>query len=1465
MESISGRKFKTLMESFRAGVAAILEAGDSESGVSGQDVGEKYNIFKGLVQRSMELRKEINSLENIKKLLGEKAVSAAANIKEDFGAKIDKAIKEIDSQNDKVTDKPADETVDDSTKANINSTIDKINEVIVEINKLSDTGSLKNVGGYAKTKEAAPHINASNIQNIDDVKTFGELEKRLTDISLEAENIRSKYNKMREATIGRMKDVMSKKVSASVQIPMKYKKDLDLVIDRLKDIDKYRKNAEALEKKIEIATSDNQDSSGEGIVLDPDDAQLIKDEVDRVECKPGRGRLLYDDFPAAIILFYSIAANRGDFQLKPQTMEELKKSRGDGSPRENIMLALYYTLVKDALSRKKWIIGRTRGVDWQNFETMFKFNLIGTTMQDAGIQDYDPANAPAKLPTHGTFVKAKMPGEGEATANVWPNEMDFDEEKGIGEEALKEKYGGWWTDANGAHYVPRHKKYYDGTGNLVGKINVVETNDREGYITVERKEKFGQGTGVLETCYNISNLIPQGLITATEGKYDNSIALAKLLLGVEDNRAVIEDRGSTALCIFCLNMAKSPDALNIFKSLFYAKAHDKITNLVRELNSQAAGNSAEGSGIINQEFDDMRKSSWNDSKAGGRKGSNSGEQKPERDISDVVTERQERSGGADGNEKAFENPGDDIPVNISKLPQNYMELLDDMYEYCQDHPNDWDPIKAYFKYKTYDEEERKEKIKMYQNILEKGGRPTIMKDDEGNTSYNSRKSDFYSVRSFFDDLRSKGAETEPVDEERIMREIENVAKYDATGILRPLLNKFETVENGVAIPINPPNDFKIGEENKFGKDVIVFGEPNEDVVKDDTIATLAGSFNTRDGGGKVVSNEVAPDWFPAVQNYRNTYDDSMKNVTTYASVVAQICAIVLYPAKHKDLPNKFKNENIIDHISKVVPDSIIEYLTKRMCDTLGDENFGNVSGYLFDDNSGIRRFLDAVIGTDGGPDGMDSIRDAYGKIIDLLKTKNEEMNFKGGGLFKDMYPETGDVQTMSEKAFQVHKDAINSMTIKIQELIDELNESRNPENISYGDMIYLMIYGGLGLTTAEKNTGSGGSYYDAFINKNIKDYEKLKSVSERISIDVCGTPDERIQKMAAAILLLIISTSNDLRVKFYNSFDEYGRTVGKIDEEMDTVKENIENESDPSKKEELKKEYDRLFSLRGAEREKISQKMKNTIIGSAVGVVKNDFNAVVDGIIENVSFDKSNKMNIDTAKDSGELLLSVISGNPENKSSQLKNIISSLEFSKSDRYIASLNKKSEADANFVFSNDIFKKDAEFAQYYKEYELAVERAKDKKQKKPVNAENIIKELKTITTDQMKDALSGNGGLFTSRYDANAGSKTERANAACRAIVIYLIKKVEEKDGAPFVFKDKNKKKFTIGETVNNFALDNAMQDILKDNRKRDKLAEALSSSCGGDGIFSVIAFVNSIKFDSGTIVKYAIRVLKSLVE
>lgn len=1565
MESISGRKFKTLMESFRAGVAAILEADDG-FGVIGNDLRDNHHVFAGMMQTSKRIKNRVQNLINIEERLGKVSTSLTGkDYSDEIGAAIDAINDEIIAVNSKAENDP----VDDATKTEINSEIKKINDVVRKSNE-----DFAKLGKTAKKTNL--YIDVGEIDNVDNVATFGELKKRLLDVKSAFNDVESKYDSARKEALERFKDIVTskKKTEGSVEIDAEYKRDVELLINRMKDIDEYKRVFDNLKKNNEIIVSK---SPVEGkLTINPDVAEIMSAELERMSKPFMTFRIKDDDFAAATLLFYSIAAKKGDFQIKNQTIKGAKNIE-PGSPRENIVLALYVLLGKTAFRMRNWIIARAPGIDWQTFETNFKVELIGRSMKDVGSSNLNVYDLPSKLPSNSLFIKAVPGGRIESenddeneerpevaqekdAVETRPNKDDFT--GGMTEKQLKEKYGGW-IEKNGEYYVPANKEHYDGTGNLVDDMDIISMYTDEGYLTAERRNEFGKGTGTLETCYNASDFVPESFIEAAEGIYDNSIDLAKLLLKREKSAGsdgaavdistsdVIEDRGSTALCIFYSSLTNydsndSPDAprlLESFKMPLYDSAAKTIYNIVSELQAKARKKAPVGTGNVNVPFDDLGGSS-------GKKSDYSGS-KSERDPSDVATERQMKGGEYDA-EKTFEAPGKDIPITIGdggiqKLPQNYRYLLDDIYEHCISNPDIIDPVADFFDTTYTSEQIRKKKIEMYQDILTKAGLPAVMNDYDGNRVYNSRKDDLYEVYSFFDnvllltneevdtlekfingevstgtdqyvddtlesaikkinrvlnssnkdtnvnaynkimsgvkegfdlkdivdryekmkessgsDMTVNGVGIGTKNEKYTVHEIETVASKDVTGIIRPLMRKLNTVENGVAIPINPPkNAFGIGSKNSFKNDVIVFGKANilelNADIENGKMATLDGSVALKD---KRSEGEI--EGFPPVQNYRDTYNDAVKNTMTYASIVAQIYSLLVYLSEQYVHP-MFKNEKITKHLSNKLSDELQTYLTRRVCEELTSD--ADVSGNIVEETSGIRKFLDRVLGKDrvqGEPSGMEDLREAYDKLVLMLSTPDEEANWSAHGDL-EKFAVRGDKQSPSEKEFHGFKESIMSMVERIQSMVPELAEitkSRKPDSISYGDLVYLMLYGGLGLSAHEKNTRSGGSYYDAFLDL-VENYGDLKKASERISMEVCGENNKRVADMAAALLLLMLNVANDLSLKHYRVIEKYENDMNSIDEKIkETEKEMDKSESSENRNSsmsELMEKYDELFAARRAARNNMIGKLKNTVIGLASDIVKNDFSTVVNGIIGRVSVDADTRtMDVNSMKDLGELLLATVSGDPRKKFGELVNIISSLNFSKSNKYIDVLKRKSGVDkavVDIVSGKKAFTEDNELQQYYEEYKLALDRSEDKKNVKPGD---IIDELEVITNDQIKDALVGKGGLFTDEYTSPGIKKDpmDRAEAACRAIMFYLIKKADILD------------KDVYGNEISISDFDNIMKSILNDGEKKSRLARELDSVYMSDEIGSIKTFVDSINSSFGIdkYHKYATAVLTSLV-
>ena len=717
------------------------------------------------------------------------------------------------------------------------------------------------------------------------------------------------------------------------------------------------------------------------------------------------------------------------------------------------------------------------------------------------------------------------------------------------------------------------------------------------------------------------------------------------------------------------------------------------------------------------------------------------------------------------------------------------------------------------------------------------------------------------------------------DGDKIVRETENAVRNDImSGVVSNLLERLKTIRNGATIPINPPrSNFHIGEDafnskNKDGEmvsDVLVFGAPRVNQTGG-KIATLNSAVKQTD------LNSV--DIFPELKD-ANVYNDILKDAETYSSVVAQIYALTVFLSR-QDVDPKFKNDNVEKNLSRELPDNLRAHLTKNLSKALESVD---VSGEIYDVDSGICKFIIKVLS--GNADGVGDLRDAFQKTLNFVVSDESEMEWQTGGT--DGYkPETQKYDRPSESVKQFNRmcGEIEHMAEHVKNAVMNLKNVIDPENITYGDLIYLMTYGGLGLNSSEINAHSTGeSYYDSFLHI-VENYSDLKRVSNRISIEVCGKENYRIAKMAGAILLLMRSVSNDLVYKHYNVIEGYMGELKDIKKEIDEV-ESGKKEKTPT--DELVEKYDELFTKQAAAVKKVISKLNNTVMGTSAEVIKRDFNTVVNSIISKVSYDGHNELDIDSATNLGNLLIATLSGDIRKTFySDIKdNILDGQNFSNSIKYINAINNKSDVDkaiVSYLSENNFERLKAlgsdELHKYYKEYELANSRSElykkyanltDKRTKNKSDEDtdeilkkmydDILNEVKEITNDQIRDALIGNGGLLTNGYGVvSEGKETVagRAEVASKAIVFYLINKSN-------VFGDTYK-----GKKISIKAFNDMMNSILNNEKTKKTLAEELKIVYNSDDKGAVKTLVDSIKAVLGAEDKYrnpATSVLLSLTE
>ena len=564
MESISGKKFDTLMESFGKGMLAILEAGsgyNDNAGILAQDLlGDEKNfgVFNGLLARTRKIENDVNWIFAIKKMLGDKLSPVIDNFSDD----IQKEIDGIDDEISSACVSEDNEKVDGSTKSEINEKIKNMDSIINKANN-----------GFKSLNKSDIYVNPIKRHDVNDVNTFGELKQVLNEINNEFKTVKSEYAEARKKSIGHFNTKVSEK---SVDIPYKYKNDTELLLKRMMKVDSFKNAVEALGKHKGEYSKDKQ------LAENPDTAADMYKLLDQIE-KPwfgGERTINTLDFAAATILFYSIAAQKGHLQIGYSSIKG-SDAMSEMSPRENIMLAMYSLLGFNSLKRRKWIVSRVRGIDWENFEALFKFELIANSIKSAGSTNIDSHYFPSDVTRKRPFLKK--------------TEDDSDEN------LSKYKY---WAKLNGRAYVLNEKdeKYVNGVGDLIGDKTKL---DEEGYIShatdtendssqeipEENKDGKKNSIGTLEICYNIPELVGPELIETSTKIYDEAVELATLILDLNGNsdeeiaREIVEDRGCTALCIFYAYMKRS-GGLNNFKVGLVQKTSIDVYNIVKRINSE---------------------------------------------------------------------------------------------------------------------------------------------------------------------------------------------------------------------------------------------------------------------------------------------------------------------------------------------------------------------------------------------------------------------------------------------------------------------------------------------------------------------------------------------------------------------------------------------------------------------------------------------------------------------------------------------------------------------------------------------------------------------------------------------------------------------------------------------------------------------------------------------------------------
>ena len=261
---------------------------------------------------------------------------------------------------------------------------------------------------------------------------------------------------------------------------------------------------------------------------------------------------------------------------------------------------------------------------------------------------------------------------------------------------------------------------------------------------------------------------------------------------MSSSEIVEKDMGCTALCIFYWYMVnESSGILENFKMPLYNFAAKSIYNIVRELQAKAVKKAPRDAYSMNIPFDDL---------GGGKQPKWSYEQ-----------------------EKVFDAPGREIPITvgkngIQKLPEKYGRLLDEVYDWCILNKDLIDPVGSYFD--TYGKDKNK-KIEMYQDILKTAGLPAIMKDDDGNTVYNSREKDLYEAYSFFNKVLLLTDEEVDTLEKFVNGELVVGSDQNADSTLESAIKKINEIIGSDEAIINAYNKRMSTDQKSFNLEDIV--------------------------------------------------------------------------------------------------------------------------------------------------------------------------------------------------------------------------------------------------------------------------------------------------------------------------------------------------------------------------------------------------------------------------------------------------------------------------------------------------------------------------------------------------------------------------------------------------------------------------------------------------------------------